>query len=66
MEALIVEPKNRQQLAALKAVLKALDINFRKESENAYNPIFTKKILDGREDVKHGKGVKVDVNNLWK
>jgi hypothetical protein len=31
-----------------------------------YDPKFVKKILQGVEDIKNGKGVIVDVENLWK
>ena len=30
-----------------------------------YNPEFVKKILQGREDIKNGKGVSIDIQNLW-
>ncbi|MFB9845143.1 DUF2683 family protein [Mucilaginibacter ginsenosidivorans] len=65
METLIVQPKTKEQLAALKAVIKALKIDFTSE-ESPYNPEFVKKILQGREDIKNGKGIKVDTDNLWK
>ncbi|MEO3408009.1 DUF2683 family protein [Mucilaginibacter sp. CAU 1740] len=32
----------------------------------SYNPEFVNKILRSREDIKNGKGVKIDVENLWK
>jgi len=65
METLIVQPKTKEQLAALKAVIKALKIDFRSEA-SPYNPEFVKKILKGREDIKNGKGVKIDTKDLWK
>lgn len=42
METLIVQPKTKEQLAALKAVIKALKIDFRSES-SPYNPEFVEK-----------------------
>lgn len=37
------------------------------EEESQYNPEFVKKILDGEKARKSGKkGLKVDVNHLWK
>ena len=65
METLIVQPKTKEQLVALKAVIKALKIDFRSE-ESPYNPEFVGKILQGREDIKNGKGVKIDTKDLWK
>lgn len=58
--------KSKVQLAALKAIAKALKVDFETEEASPYNPEFVKKILKGREDIKSGKGIKVDVENLWK
>jgi hypothetical protein len=66
METLIVQPKTKEQLAALKAVIKALKIDFKSEKSDSYNPEFVEKILQGREDIKRGKGVKIDTKDLWK
>jgi hypothetical protein len=65
METLIVQPKTKEQLTALKAFIKAMKIDFRTE-KSPYDPEFVDKILQGREDIKNGKGVKVDTNDLWK
>ena len=65
METLIVQPKTKEQLTALKAFIKALNIDF-KTADKSYNPEFVEKILQGREDIKNGKGVKVDPKDLWK
>jgi hypothetical protein len=65
METLIVHPKTKEQLTALKAVIKALKIDFKSE-KSPYNPEFVEKILQGREDIKKGKGVKIDTKDLWK
>jgi hypothetical protein len=65
METMIMHPKNKEQLSALKAVAKALKIDFETE-KSPYDPAFVKKILQGREDVKNGKGVKLAIEDLWK
>ncbi|RBQ08737.1 DUF2683 family protein [Pedobacter miscanthi] len=66
METLIVHPKNKEQLTALKAFIKALKIDFTSE-KSPYNPEFVKKILDGEKSRKSGKpGLKIDVQNMWK
>ncbi len=65
METLIVQPKTKEQLTALKAVIRALKIDFKTEKDS-YDPGFVKKILQGREDIKNGKGVKIDTKDLWK
>jgi hypothetical protein len=65
METLIAHPKNEEQATALKAVMKVLRIDF-ETKESPYNPEFVKEILQAREDIKSGKGVKVSVEDLWK
>jgi len=65
MGTLIVHPNNKEQLTALKAFMKALKISF-EEEKSAYNPEFVKMIQQGDEEIKAGKGVKVDIDNLWK
>jgi hypothetical protein len=65
METLIIQPKTKEQLTALKAFIKAMKIDFRSE-KSPYDPEFVEKILQGREDIKNGKGVKIDTKDLWK
>lgn len=68
METVIVHPKNKEQLAALKAFIKALKIDFEtKKEEHPYNPEFVAEVLDGVKSRKKGEaGLAVDVENLWK
>ncbi|WP_184543111.1 DUF2683 family protein [Mucilaginibacter sp. FT3.2] len=65
METLIVQPKTKEQLTALKAFIKAMKIDF-KSAKVPYDPEFVEKILQGREDIKNGKGVKIAIEDLWK
>ena len=65
MGTLIAHPGNKEQMAALKAFIKALKISF-EEEKSPYNPEFVAMIKQGDEDLKAGKGVKVDIDNLWK
>jgi len=65
METLIVQPKTKEQLPALKAFIKALKIDFTSE-KSPYDPEFVEKILQGREDIKNGRGVKIATEDLWK
>ncbi|WP_316811350.1 DUF2683 family protein [Pedobacter heparinus] len=66
METLIVQPKTKEQLAAIKAFMKALKIDFKVEEKSPYDPEFVKKILQGEEDIRNGKGVKIATEDLWK
>ncbi|PWS28370.1 hypothetical protein DHW03_00490 [Pedobacter yonginense] len=65
METLIAHPKNKEQATALKAVMKVLEIDFETE-ESQYNPDFVDAVLQSKEDIKNGKGVKIAVDDLWK
>jgi len=64
MRTLIVHPGNKEQMAALKAFMKALKISF-EEDKSPYNPEFVKTIQQGDEDLKAGKGIRVDIDNLF-
>ena len=65
METLIIQPKTREQLTALKAFVKAMKIDFKSE-KTQYDPEFVEKILQGREDIKNGKGIRIATEDLWK
>lgn len=65
METIIVHPKNKEQLLALKAFIKALKIDFTIE-KSPYNPEFVKEILRAKKDIKNGKGVTIAIEDLWK
>lgn len=66
MATLIVETKSPEQLTAVEAVLKLLKVSFKKAEDTPYDPEFVEKILQGRKDVKDGKGVKIKTSDLWK
>ncbi len=62
-----MHPTNKEQAAALKAIAKALKVAFESDKGSAYNPAFVAKILAGEKAKNDGeKGLKVDVENLWK
>jgi hypothetical protein len=65
MNYLIVHPDSQDKLTAVKAVLKALKVDF-DETETTYNPEFVAKMAEGEEDIKAGRTVKVTLNDLWK
>ena len=65
METIIVYPKNKEELSALKAFIKALKIDFTTE-KSPYNPEFVAKIKRGQEQIKAGKGVSISIEDMWK
>jgi hypothetical protein len=48
METLTIHPQNREQLEAIKSVLKALKIPFNKK-ESPYDPVFVEKIKQAEQ-----------------
>lgn len=66
METVIMHPKTREQLAALKAVAKALKVDF-KTDEGTYDSDFVAEVLKGEKVRKEGKkGLRINIENLWK
>lgn len=65
MGYLIVRPDTSEKLTAIKAVLKALKVDF-EESKTAYNTDFVAKMQEGEEDIKAGRTVKMTLDELWK
>jgi len=63
MDTLIIYPKTKEQLSALKAILKALKVYYRSE-KNLYSLEFTEKILKEREDIKKRQGGKNSYRRL--
>lgn len=66
METLIVYPKNQHQLKAIKAFLKELDINFKKEESSTNNGEFVAKIKKSEKNFEEGKHTTINVEDLWK
>jgi len=57
MEALTIHPENKDQLVAIKSVLKALKIPFEKK-ESPYDPEFVKMIQEAEKDRKNSTVLK--------
>jgi hypothetical protein len=61
----IAHPATTEQIKALKAFVKALNIKFEiMTSEKPYDQAFVDKILQGDEDFKAGKGKKITIGEL--
>ncbi|QQL50949.1 DUF2683 family protein [Mucilaginibacter ginkgonis] len=61
METLIMHPKNKEQVAALKAVAKALKISVETQS-SGYDTEFVAAIKDAE---KRGNYISIDANDVW-
>lgn len=68
METITIHPQNKEQLNALKILLKAMKIPFekKKSEKEAYNPEFVAKMRESRQQAKEGKTVKIHLEDLWK
>jgi len=64
MQTITVHPKNQKQLAAIEAVLKALNVTFKKEDESPYDPEFVAKIKESEKQSKAGKVVSYTIAEL--
>ena len=53
-------------MAAVEAVLKALNVTFKKEEERLlYNPEFIAKMKQSDQDVKAGRTTKIEPADIW-
>lgn len=73
METLIVQPKSKEQLTALKAIMKALKIDFKTEKRMdetdriLSNPAMVKRLDESIQQIKDGKGIKISLDDdIWK
>ena len=62
METLVMHPTNKEQLAALKAIAKALKIPFEKKEKEQYDPSFVKMVKDAE---KRANFKTVDPSDIW-
>jgi hypothetical protein len=63
---IIAHPTTSEQVAALKAFVKALKIKFEIKDEKPYDPAFVKKILQGDQDFESGNFKVIKTDDLWK
>jgi uncharacterized membrane protein (DUF106 family) len=65
METVTIHSENKDQLKAIKAIMKALKVEFKVE-KSPYNPEFVAKIEQSKQEIKDGKGIRMKVEDLWK
>ncbi|MFA6245990.1 MAG: DUF2683 family protein [Mucilaginibacter sp.] len=70
MSTIVVHTETEEQEKAVKAALESLHVSFEEEiDETEYinsSPEMIAKLKQAEKDIADGKGVKVDINNLWK
>ena len=66
---IILKNVKKKDFPVLKSLAKSLGFEIVEENEKPYNPEFVKEILEAREELRQGKGIKMtleDIDKLWK
>lgn len=63
---LILKNVKKKDFPVLKSLAKALGFEIIDKIEKPYNPEFVKEILDAEKSIKEGKGVTINLEDLWK
>jgi hypothetical protein len=63
---LVLRNVKKKDFPVLKSLAKALGFEIVEETEKPYNPEFVKEILDAEKSIKEGRGVKINLEDLWK
>jgi len=66
MESILIEVENKEQLKAIKAFLKLINVSFKLKKEKKYDPEFVKKIKESSKEAHEGKFTTLNVDDLWK
>lgn len=70
MSTIVVHTETKEQEKAVKAALKSLHVSFEEEVDDTEyinaSPKMLLRIEQAEKDIAAGKGVKVDINTLWK
>ncbi len=62
---LVLKNVKKKDFPLLKSLAKSLGFEIVKE-EKPYNPEFVKEILEAEKSIKDGKGIKINLEDLWK
>ncbi len=63
---LVLKNVKKKDFPVLKKLAKALGFEIIEKIEKPYNPEFVKEILEAEKSIKEGKGVKINLEDLWK
>jgi len=62
-----INPKNKKELAKIKTILKAIEVDFvESEEPYNYNKDFVSKIEKSRKEISKGETKKIALDDLWK
>jgi len=66
---IILKNVKKKDFPVFQSLAKSLGFEIIEENEKPYNPEFVKEILQAREELRQGKGIKMtieDIDKLWK
>ncbi len=66
---IVLKNVKKKDLPVFKSLAKSLGFEIAEKVEKPYNPEFVKEILEAREELKQGKGIKItleEIDELWK
>jgi hypothetical protein len=66
---IILKNVKKKDFPVFQSLAKSLGFEIVEENEKPYNPEFVKEILEAREELRQGKGIKMtieDIDKLWK
>lgn len=62
---IILKNVKKKDFPLLKQLAKSLGFEIVEKTEKPYNPEFVKEILEAEQSIKDGKGVKIELEDLW-
>jgi hypothetical protein len=65
MTAITINPRNKKEWNAVKHFIKALDLPYKETQTENYDQIFVEKINKISTNIKKGKGVKMNIEDIW-
>ncbi|CAM3949349.1 MULTISPECIES: DUF2683 family protein [Flavobacterium] len=66
---IVLKNVKKKDFPVLKSLAKSLGFEIIEKIDKPYNPEFVKEILEAREELKQGKGIKMsleEIDKLWK
>ena len=62
---IVLKNVKKKDFPVLKSLSKSLGFEIEAKTEKPYNPEFVKEILEASQSIKDGKGVRIELENLW-
>ena len=63
---LVLKNVKKKDFPVLKSLAKALGFEIVDKEEKPYDSEFVKEILDAEKSIKEGRGIKINLEDLWK